>query len=45
LNAELVCKVDVAFKEIDPVEWKASAGTDVPILPEASVDHSGTSFW
>ena len=37
--------MDVAYKEINPAEWKASAGADVPILPEANVDHSGTSFW
>jgi DNA (cytosine-5)-methyltransferase 1 len=37
--------VNVKYKQVDPIKWKAEGGSDDPSLFQTEEDHSDTTFW
>ncbi len=45
LLSAVVNVVNVKYKPMDPIKWKAEGGSDDPSLFQSEEDHSDTMFW
>ena len=45
LLSAVVKVVNVKYKQVDPIKWKAGGGSDDPSLFQTEEDHSDTTFW